>query len=377
MILKMVSKWKLAKMTVLLLTVSLIGMLFIPSIAAAASDTDSASETSVDNSFAFNRVKGDDQKKHTVAFSNSFVTNVFRSLCNASFMQACETLNMNGIIVDGQRDVNKQISDIENLVAQGVDAIVVIPIGDAVGNALAEARKKGVFVITACIPITNNPEAYDVYLGSDFGAGVEAFSRVLFDHIGGKGNVVMLLGSPGEATVELGKKRALDLLASEYPNIKVLDMQYVNSKEDEGKMMMTNMLLAYPNQIDAVWSDGAQASVGAIKAYLDLGQPLVGFSGASAYNAMFKLYMENKDTNPNFYFVVSPVSTTTSPSDGVRLLYKMWYEDYKPAKDILSPVVVMTSDECGKFVLMDAADAMFVDHDLTPENLQAFLNSQQ
>jgi ABC-type sugar transport system substrate-binding protein len=363
------------KITVLLLVVVMGAMFISHSIAeAAASGAASLVENSDENPFSFDRVKGDDQKKHTVAFSNSFVTNVFRSLCNAAFIQACEVLNINGIIVDGQADLNKQISDIENLVAQGVDAIVTIPYGDAVGSVLQEARKKGVFVITACTPITNNPDAYDVYMGADLVAGTEAYTREMLNHIGGKGNIVMILGNPGETLAELFKETALRVIKEEYPGINVLDMQYANSKEDEGKMLMTNWLLAYPNQIDAVWSGSAQSTVGAIKAYLDLGQPLVSFTGSSSYNALFKLYMENKDANPDFYFALSPTSTTTSVSDAVRLLYKMWYEDFVPKKEEMYKGRLMTSAECEKYVLMDAADAMYVDHDLTPENLQKFLN---
>jgi hypothetical protein len=83
---------------------------------------------------------------YRIGFSNGFSGNTWRTQCLYSLKKEAgqhkEIADL--IVVDGQGDITKQVSDIENLVSQNVDAILCIPnSGPAVIPALQEATKQG------------------------------------------------------------------------------------------------------------------------------------------------------------------------------------------------------------------------------------------
>ena len=83
---------------------------------------------------------------------------------------------------DGQGDTQKAISDIQGMVAKGVDALVVFPdAGEAMLPALRSAYKAG--VVTVPYRVDPGGEAgkdYDVFVGTDSQRGRQALGRV--DH---------------------------------------------------------------------------------------------------------------------------------------------------------------------------------------------------
>ena len=316
---------------------------------------------------------------YVIGFSNSFVGNVWRALVNTSIEQeAAKHDNIEIIMLDGQNDINKQVSDLENLIAQGVDAIMLISgSNSAVEPTLQEARDQGILVVPFSVPL-DNEEAYDFYVGMDLYDQAAQFTRPFFDAIGGEGNIVMLGGVAGNNWSIQQEKACRDLIENEYPGINVLAYQYTDWKEDVSKQTMTDLLMAYPGQIDAVWTDGSQSCAGAMKAYVDLNEPMVPFCGATAYNAIFKVYLENYETNPNLFFSVHS-GPAWMGAEALRRTIDCLTTGVMPAEKFVTlDVETITSDNFDKYIPQIEAlpDAMFIDHDLTDENLDNFLKSR-
>jgi ABC-type sugar transport system substrate-binding protein len=86
--------------------------------------------------------------------------------------------------------------------------------------------------------------------------------------LGGKGNVVMLFGPAGNATLTergLGFKEAI---TKNYPQMKILAERFSDISRTEGLRLMEDMLQAFPGQINGVYSPSAFLADGAADAIL-------------------------------------------------------------------------------------------------------------
>ena len=102
---------------------------------------------------------------------------------------------------DGQGDTQKAISDIQSMVASGVDAIVVFPdAGEAILPALRSAYEQGVVTVPYRVhPGGTAGEDYDIFIGSDFEQAGVLWGNWIVKNLPDGGNVLMLSGPPGNS----------------------------------------------------------------------------------------------------------------------------------------------------------------------------------
>jgi ribose transport system substrate-binding protein len=89
-------------------------------------------------------------------------------------------------------------------------------------------------------------------------------AKTLFDHLGGKGNVVILEGVKGSTTGD-ERKRGFDAAAKDYPNIKILASQPTNFQRLLGMQTMENLIQQF-STIDGVIAAADASALGAIEA---------------------------------------------------------------------------------------------------------------
>jgi ribose transport system substrate-binding protein len=123
------------------------------------------------------------------------------------------------VTIHRNTDAAGQLSDIRDLIAADVDAIVFNPNDpDALNPALEEANAAGIKTISVDAYVTN-PDTYNLYNNQIDYAYLGA--KWLFEQLGGTGNVYYmrgLAGHPADSDRDIGFKRAL----GEYPGITVL-----------------------------------------------------------------------------------------------------------------------------------------------------------
>jgi inositol transport system substrate-binding protein len=181
-------------------------------------------------------------------------------------------------IVDAKNDPANQTGQVENFLAQKMDALVIMP-PDA--SAVEPITK---MVTAAKIPLVylnrqvDNLPAGVVYVGSrSIDSGIFEMTE-LGRIMGGKGNIVIMMG---ELAHEAARNRTAgfkQVIKEKYPNIKILAEQTGNWKRDEGKTLMENWL-ASGMPIDGVASNNDEMALGAllaIKAAGKLGKIKVG-----------------------------------------------------------------------------------------------------
>ena len=121
---------------------------------------------------------------------------------------------------------------------------------------------------------------YLAFVGQDdYKLGYD-IARTLFDHLGGKGNVVILEGIKGSNTGD-ERKRGFDAALKEYPNIKLLASQPANFQRLLGLQVMENLIQQF-SDINGVISAADASALGAAEALKSAGRgnvPVVSING--------------------------------------------------------------------------------------------------
>ena len=140
-------------------------------------------------------------KKIKLGFTDGFGGNSWRLVTTASARNEAEKCPSVTSIdyADGQGNTQKAISDIQGMVAKGVDALVVFPdAGKAILPALRSAYKAG--VVTVPYRVTPGGKAgvdYNVFVDTPFAQAGENWGRWIKRVLPKGGNVLMLSGPKG------------------------------------------------------------------------------------------------------------------------------------------------------------------------------------
>ncbi|WP_050399977.1 substrate-binding domain-containing protein [Bradyrhizobium embrapense] len=102
---------------------------------------------------------------------------------------------------------------------------------------------------------------------------------MLFDKIGGKGNVAHITGFPG-VDADISRTAGFDKALAEYPNIKLIARQPGKWNQVDARKVMEDLLVAH-SKIDAVFGQNDSIALGAMQAVEDAGMriPIVGLDG--------------------------------------------------------------------------------------------------
>lgn len=173
-------------------------------------------------------------------------------------------LGIEVIVVDAKNDTATQVSQVQDLLTQGIDAFIYIPAGAAAAAVPTRlARAEGIPVINVDREPDGEPGDTVIY-----GENVVSAYQVC-DHIiglaGGKGKMVVIHGQKG-TTPEVqrfeGCKRAID----ENPGVELVAQQWSQQwSPDEGFQIAQNMLQAN-SDINIIFGQADGLAMGAAKA---------------------------------------------------------------------------------------------------------------
>ena len=166
------------------------------------------------------------------------------------------------IVLDSQNDSARELSNMEDLVTQGVDLILINPTdSDAVGNAIIAANKAGIPVIT----LDRGANHGDVvsHVASDNVAGGVMAGEYIIELLGGEGYVVELEGIAGTSAARDRGQGFNDAIKNS--SIEVVANQVADFDRTKGLSVMENILQAQP-EIDAVFAHNDEMALGALKA---------------------------------------------------------------------------------------------------------------
>lgn len=167
----------------------------------------------------------------------------------------------------------KQIADLEALLARGIDGVVILATESAPLTPVArEAKSRGVFIVNVDRGFVENPgepQIADVFLEGDNAAFGRKSAEFMVKKLGGKGNIVILRGIP--STVDSDRYNAAMEVFKANPGIKVLDALPADWNRQKALTVMENLLTKHP-RIDAVWAADDDMALGAIQAIKERGR---------------------------------------------------------------------------------------------------------
>lgn len=198
----------------------------------------------------------------TIALALSTLSNpFFVSLRDGAQAKATE-LGLTLQVADGQDDLAKQTSQIEDFITKKVAVIIINPVdSDGIVPAVIKANSAKIPVIT--VDRAANGGTVASHTASDNVAGAKLAGEFLVKQVG-TGNVVELEGTAGtSAARDRGKgfKEAIDAQTA----VKLVASQPADFARDKGLNVMQNLLQANPG-IKGVFAQNDEMALGAVQA---------------------------------------------------------------------------------------------------------------
>jgi ribose transport system substrate-binding protein len=256
-------------------------------------------------------------KEISFALLDGFGGNSWRLITTASGeeeVKKCPSVT-EYLYADGQGDTQKAISDIQGMVAKGVDAMVVFPdAGQAVLPALRSAYNAGVVTVPYRTSAGGEDGVdYDLFVGADFAQDALNWSDWIKENFPDGANILFLSGPPGNSQ-GVTERETFDkeLPADKYIFLGAEPFEVTNWDPSLTQQVLTAAIAQYP-QIDVIVSDFGPSLVGALPEFEKSDRSIPAIVATDG-NVLACFYDENKEDNPDFELM-----TVATGNDNVRL----------------------------------------------------------
>lgn len=200
---------------------------------------------------------------YTLGLSVSTLNNPFFVSLRDGAKEAAEEHGVDLVVADGQDSVSTQMSDIENLVSRGVDAILINATdGEAVVPAVEEANEAGIPVLAIDRGISGGNVA--IYVASNNVTGGKMAAHYTAAKMALQGKIVMLEGIPGTSAARERGQGFTEVIDS-LPDVEIIESEPAGFAQNEGYEVMQNILTAQ-SDIDAVFAQNDLMGLGALQA---------------------------------------------------------------------------------------------------------------
>jgi ribose transport system substrate-binding protein len=216
-----------------------------------------------------------DLKNAVVGFSQSEKeANPFRIAETQSIKDEAAKVGVKQLLTtNANSQLNKQISDIQDMINQGAQALIVAPLNsDGLEPALAAARAKNIPVLTVDRKV--NSEAckdYVAFLGSNFVEQGKRAADEMAKALNNKGKVAILLGSSGNNVTTDRTKGFVDEMKKTAPDVEIVAQQTGEFTREKGQQVMEQIIQAQPD-ITGVYAENDEMALGALVALKSAGK---------------------------------------------------------------------------------------------------------
>jgi D-xylose transport system substrate-binding protein len=247
----------------------LVGLLLVLMLAACGQDASGGTSSGSDS-----KEKGKDDKLK-IGLSVSDLTLERWQHDRDFFVAKAEELGAEVVVQSANGDEAKQLSQVQNMLSQDIDALVIIAINsDALSTVVDQAKAEGIPVL-AYDRLINGTEI-DAYVSFDNVRVGEMQAEYLVDQVP-SGKYFLMGGSPTDNNAKMFREGQMNIIQPlvDSGDIEVIGDQWAkNWDANEALKIMENALTANKNDIDAVVASNDSTAGGAIQA-LD-GQGLAG-----------------------------------------------------------------------------------------------------
>jgi ABC-type sugar transport system substrate-binding protein len=257
-------------------------------------------------------------KKISLGLTDGFGGNSWRLVTTASARnEAAKCPSVTSLsYADGQGNTQKAISDIQGMVAKGVNAIVVFPdAGKAILPALRSSYKAG--VVTVPYRVTPGGKAgvdYNVFIDTNFADAGEQWGKWILKVLPKGGNVLMLSGPKGNSQgieENQGLHKILDK-SHKYTFIGEQPFEVTNWDPALTQKVLSADIAKY-KKIDVIVSDFGPSLVGALSEFNKSGRTIPALATSDG-NVLGCFWQKQHAKNPTF-----KLFTVSTQNDHARL----------------------------------------------------------
>lgn len=218
--------------------------------------------------------KKTDLKNATVGFSQSEKeANPFRIAETASIKAEAKKRGVKLLTANAQSQFSKQISDVQDLISKGADLLVIAPLNsDGWEPVLKQAAAKNIPIVTVDRKINAKAcKDYVSFIGSDFVQQGRRAADQMIKATGGKGEVAILLGAPGNNVTTERTKGFSERIKQKAPGLKVVFKQTGEFAREKGQQVTEQLIQSKPG-IDGIYAENDEMGLGAVNALKGAGK---------------------------------------------------------------------------------------------------------
>lgn len=219
------------------------------------------------------------KKKYVVAFAQDTMANDWRAAQVRDLKEAlAKEADIEFVFTDAKGDTGRQVKDIEDLVARGVDVLITSP-RDArlMREPIARVYRRGIPVILLSRRVDG--DEFTQFIAADNRAIARQAAQFLVWRLGGKGRILML---QGVSTASSAIERTVDFIEviARHPGLRVVAVRPADYLRAMA-IQQVEGVLAEKLPFDAIYAQSDSMALGAILALRKAGRdpkkiPIIG-----------------------------------------------------------------------------------------------------
>ena len=206
---------------------------------------------------------------YKVGFAQTESNNPWRIAQTKSFRDTAESCGWELVYTDAAGSAAKQVSDVDSMIAQQVDAIFLPPREEKpLLPAVMRAKAAGipVFLVDRSVDssVATAGEDYVTFMGSDFVDQGRRAAEWLVGNSDGTEIIVELEGTTGSSPAN-DRKQGFDDVIAEQEGMEIVASQSGDFARDKGRRVMETLLQSHPD-LTTVYAHNDEMAIGAIQA---------------------------------------------------------------------------------------------------------------
>jgi inositol transport system substrate-binding protein len=187
----------------------------------------------------------------------------FIVMLNQAMEAKAKEVGVQLIVNDAQRSAERQVQQVENFIAQRVNAIILNPCEvEASSPAVTKALASGIPIVNVNSETKAAPTAF-------VGSRDEESARLAMEHIaerlGGRGQLAMMQGFLGQAA-QIKRDQGARQVLSRFPEFKLVADQTAEWDRAKAMTLMENWIQAHGSKLNAVFAHNDEMGLGAVLA---------------------------------------------------------------------------------------------------------------
>ena len=276
------------------------------------------------------------------------------------FVPYAKTIGAEVLWESANYDHATQTTQVENMLARGVDVLVIHPVhGDLAGVFVDMAHKEGVAVVSSD-GVIKHPDV-DFFVTQDSVTVGEVQAQAYIDMVGEKGKYVIIMGQPGHSVAKLitqGNHNVLD----KYPGMKFLQqVEHENWDPVLAKNTAENVLTKENDDIQGFFCNNSLMANGVLQAIIERGLQGKIFVAGSDADLTMCTNVKNYDRVVDVIKWIAPLSKVGADIavalargkyDSIKYNVDYGFEDPDgKVATIVTPVTLVTKENLYKTVV--------------------------